>query len=673
MNLDHMTFRNWHSRFYTWMADGFAVFLLVALGAAALVSGMVLARGLLSKPGAMVLGGGLNMAMAIILLGIAWRDRGRRTDRTLIWSITLLVLLVRGALILAIPAYEQGGDCRFMLDTIRTLARDGLGDDVMRRLAGIYYDDYLWVGRSLPCLLPLAKLWPGHEVETARLVNLAWSALMNVMVYDMARRVFDRRVARLAFVLIYIIPVHTWMMLDYTHQYFGAFLVFSGIYVLVVQALADTGSWAGTIGRGLLLGLVLIGLNLQSGLDRFVILLAALLFLLVVMAWGWRKARVGHWSVLLVISLVLYGVMAGLFTRWLMQYRPLRMSSHPISFTARGWNLVTLGEYYGVYEQIDRVTPWPEKPEAMQGLILSQMAYQPVATLVKLPMIKATKYFLVGYATSIAQQMQAASSPRWVDAFNSTRLAFTPYFVFLCGLGVWAAVGHRSRSPAQIMVYATPAIFCLVYLAAGETSPRYSFHIHGFLAILAARGLVTCGTSEVAAWPRLRIVGVWGVIAAAGLGLAVLLLPGVIRQGAASKLFADMRTAQSAGGAAIPRDSTVFTRVVGLPGKTITNVVQQDISIPVKAGDRELSLFVWPLASSAIRNQARWELLLDGEPVQGGALHTLAYVQRLVIPLPEDKAGPSVRVGLRISSLPPAHGSGEPLLRWGYLKRVRSQ
>lgn len=672
MNADPTSLRRWLLRLYTWTADGFAVFLLAALGAATLVAGAVLGRGLLAQPVALMLGGGLYVVIAFALLGLAWRDGGRPTDRTLLWSITLLVLLVRGTLMLAIPAYEQAGDCRFMLDTIRMLARDGMGEAVMRHLAGIYYDDYLWVGRSLPYLLPLAKLWPGHEVETARLANLVWSALMSLMVYDLTRRLFDRRVARLAFVLITIIPVHTWMMLDYTHQFFGAFLVFSGVYVLIRQALAEPGSWSGSVGRGVLLGLILIGLNLQSGLDRFVILLAALLFMLVVMAQGWRKARAGRWLVLLVLALALYGVVAGLFTRWLMQYRPLRMSSHPISFTARGWNLVTGGEYYGVYEQIDRVTPWPEKPEAMQGLILSQMTYQPVATLIKLPVIKATKYFLVGYATSIAQQLQEAASSRWVAAFNATRLVFTPLFVLLCGLGVWSAVGRRQQSPAQVMVWAAPAVFCLVYLAAGETSPRYSFHIHGFLAILAARGWVTRGTSEVPLGSRLGRLGVWAGLAAVGLGLAVLILPGLIRQATATKLFVDMRDAQSLDGVAIAPDSTVFTRVLHLPGAVVTSTVQQTVSMPVSAGDRELSLFVWPLAEAPVREQARWDLMLDGAPVRSGALSELAYVQRLAIPLPGSPSGAMVRVDLRISDLPPGHGSDEPLLRWGYLKRVQS-
>ncbi len=641
-----------------WVGGGVTAFLLLAIGLSFLVATGVAGRWLLGTE-ASGLGAGLVwLVVALALFRRAERVPDTASDLRFLLAISGAVLAVRLLLWWAVPAYAQAGDCQFMLDAIRMLAREGCGDEVMTRLAGIYYDDYLWVGRSFPFLLPLARWLPGHEVETARILNLGWSLLHNALVYALARRVLDRKAARVAFAMVSVIPLHTWMTLDYTHQYFGAFLVLAGVVLLARPLGGVLPSWRASAAAGAVFGLVLLGLHVQSGIDKFMLLAAVGAFVLCVLAHGLKDPRVARMAAMLLVAAAVFVPVSSRFTDWLMQYRPLRMSSHPISFTARGWNLVTMGEYYGGYEQIDRVTPWPHKTEAMKSLILSQMAHEPARTLIELPVIKVAKYFLIGYATALEQQLAAAAPPDLSRSFKATRLLFAPLLLGCVLLGLWRRFGDPERARTdRLFTAAVPLLFCAVYVLAGETSPRYSFHVHGLLALLAAGAFVR--GADPAGSVRARVVALagWGAAAVAGLVALALFAPPLIRATAGPKLFADLRAAQDARGVPAAPDQTVFSAVLSCEAPA------HAVPFTVPGGRAAVSLFLWPLDSGRLAD-ARVEITHAGAVLYAVPARDLAYVQRISAAVTPGATGP---LEVRITGLAPCEES-VPLLRWGYLK-----
>jgi len=639
--------------FLRWTGSAAASFLLLAFLASGMVSVLVAGRWLLDGQLFGIIAGLVLLAVIVGLVRKARRIPEQTSDFRWLASLSMIVVAVRVMIIWLASPYEQVGDCRFMLDVIRMLVQDGWGDEVMHRLAGIYYDDYLWVGRSLPYLFPFASWWPGHEVLSARLINLVWSLLHNLMVYALARRLMGRAAARVAFVLVSAIPVHSWMMLDYTHQYFGGFLVMAGLLILVYQIDDATGMPFRMIARGLALGLVLIGLHFQSGIDRFVLLLMFIALMLTWWRYGWKSKGVARFAGMLVVALVLYVPVAHVFTTWLMQYRDQRMSSHPISFTARGWNVVTMGEYYGVYEQIDRETPWPEKPDAMKALILSQMVYEPAKTLLVLPVVKVAKYFLVGYATAIETQFRDAGRDQLASVFKGTRLLFTPLLLGLALWGVWRWLRDAPESPSYVLVVVCPALFCLIYLLAGETSPRYSFHIHGFIVLLAA-GVISGRGSDGARVAALRLgtwMGVFVLIAAC----VFLFVPPAIRAARQDQLFVNAReSVQSNAATPEAAESTVYTRTI----RTAPTDIVHTLSLEPYREGKHIALFLWPQSRE---DGEVVEIRIDEQVVFTSPLRHMRHVQRLSFDIPS--GANELKVQVHGSS-----GMNRPLLQWGYVR-----
>jgi len=648
------------SLFLRWLGTGLVSFLFLAFLASGLVSVFVAARWLLQSPLTGLLAGTVMVVLVGILIYWAGRVPEKASDVKFLAALTVFVLVIRGLILLLAPAYEQGGDCKFMLDAIRILVRDGWGDEVMLGLAGIYYDDYLWAGRSLPFLYPLASWWPGYEVVSARVINLVWSILHNLVVYELARRLLDRRLARVAFALVSIIPLHTWMMLDYTHQYFGAFLVVAGILILVRQ-LDDSSRRSSTILiHGVSLGLVLICLHFQSGIDQFLLLLTIAALVLSALSSGWKSGKLVRMAIMVGVAIVLYIPVSQSFTSWQAQYRDHRMSSHPISFTARGWNVVTMGEYYGVYEQIDRETPWPDKPAAMRGLILSQMAHEPAKTLLALPVVKIAKYFLVGYATAVELQLRDAGSEQLAGAFRATRIIFAPILLGLALWGAWLLLSSPPETPSRMLIVAVPVVFCLVYLLAGETSPRYSFHVQGFIAIIAA--MAYTGNAGYSCRLNVQRLALWTGLFIGSLLLAYAIIPHVIRLTAGSQLFADLRAASHAPSefGQQSSESTCFTRTLTYLADGVGHSVQ--LNEPVEK--MNLSLFFWPQISGAEAARLQVMVQVDNQVVFSAGLHEVRYVQRIALDL--EPGAKELKV--LVSGTSEALREGQPLLRWGYVR-----
>lgn len=335
------------------------------------------------------------------------------------------------------------------------------------------------------------------------------------------------------------------------------------------------------------------------------------------------------------------------------------MSSHPISFTARGWNLATLGEYYGGYEQVDRVTPFAEKAEAMKGLIVSQMAYAPRRTLILLPVVKVAKYFLIGYATPVEPQLTVSGYDGLAQFAKGTRLAFAPIFLLSCLIGLWRMLAQRQLDAGRILVVLTPAVFCFVYLVAGETSPRYSFHVHGMLAMIGALAWTSVPAGD--AHVRVRNVALSCIAMAIALVLGSAVLPPLIKGRLSRLLVADLRGAQPPSPFA---ESTPFTSTIMQPTAG-SNESGQSIHLGPAFARDHLSVFLWPLAgerNSALAVEIRW----NGASVFASGLGALARVQRVELPISADPvSGGTLTLKVTGSA---ATTAGQPALRWGYVR-----
>lgn len=595
-------------------------------------------------------------------LWLAAKVPNRPSDRAYVIGWATVAIIARSLIWFMAPDYEQTGDCLFMRDSIRLLARNGFGDSTMLYLAGRYYDDYLWIGRSIPFLYPLAKLWPGHEVATARVLNMILSVLHNLMVYGLCKRTAGRREARIAYALVTLIPIHSWLILDYTHQYLGAFLVMAGICLLARAADRSEARPAVWIRDGLLFGLVLCALHVQSGIDKFMVVIALFSAAIWALAFGLRDARCARLLVALASAAVLFAPVSAAFTRWLNQYRPHRMSSHPISYTARGWNVVTWGEYYGVYEQIDRETPWPEKPDAMKALILSQIAHEPVKTLIALPLVKVAKYFLIGYATAIEQQLDGAGYGRMRQLFRGMRVAFAPAFLLLCAFGLWRMLRDESaRDPLRTLAAGVPLIFCAVYVIAGETSPRYSFHVHGFLAIL---GSLTWAKSVPILSVRQTVARLakWWSGSLLVLGLSALALPPLIRHVAGGQLYVNFRSQQDEMYRHELCEPTVFTEIIKC-GEEKGSGLASALEVPADA--KRVSFFLWPLDRKALHG-ARVVVTQGDQVLWECELESIPHILRV-----ETQVVPAHAGALQLRVIGASCASNAPLVRWGYVRFSR--
>ncbi|MCS6772456.1 MAG: hypothetical protein NZ740_10635 [Kiritimatiellae bacterium] len=599
--------------------------------------------------------------LGLLLLGIrqAIRLPPAASDRAFLIGWAAVASFFRLLIWLATPDYEQTGDCEYMLDAIRLLAREGFGEETMLQLAARYYDDYLWVGRSLPFLYPLAKFWPGQEVATARALNLVLSLVHNGMVFGLARRLYGRQAARVAYAVVSLIPIHSWLILDYTHQYLGAFLVLAGVYLL---ARAADGNAAPVVWLcdGWLLGTILSALHLQSGIDKFMLVVSVVAVFFGGLGWGVRDLRFARLGVMLGAAMLLYAPFSLWFSGWLNQYRPYRMSSHPISFTARGWNVATWGEYYGVYEQIDRETPWPEKQAAMKSLILSQIAYEPAKTLIALPLLKAAKFFLVGYATAIEQQLEQAGYGALRQVFRGMRVAFAPAFLALVAVGLWKRARSPTAIPEHLLVAAVPLLFCAIYVAVGETSPRYSFHVQGILAILAAAAW-SCGKPSLSVRSTIRLFGAWWSLVLLIQGLAALVMPRIIRALAEDQLYVNVRVLRQGGGRMESAEPTVFTETISCQD----GLHATGSSFRPPAGATRVTLFLWPLDRASLAG-ARIRLLQGDRVVWEREADGLSRVVRVAVPLASWGSPP-----LMIEIIDGTCLSTSPLLRWGYARFER--
>lgn len=608
-----------------------------------------------------------------------WAARSRKDWRFAV-LLTAGVVAIKAALVAMAGSCPQAGDCRFFSEALRYFLAHGMSDASLRELYRSDYDAHVWISRAFPFFYPLARLFPLGFVTIAQVSNIAVSAAHNLLSFWLYRRWLSPRAARLSLALLTLLPLHAWQTLDFTHQFQGALFVVCAVVALVrlvEAARAGRFAWGGVVA----LAASLLMLRAQGGLDLFLLAGCCLAALLAAVFREGKPAMRRLASGLLVALAVLYFPAARWFSHVTVdRYAGVNLNSHPVSFVARGWNLPRWGEYYGVYEQVDRITPRPQKGATMTGLIVSQMACEPAKTLVALPWVKLAKFFLVGYAANHETQFHAQGFTRLEAAARATRQVFAPLFLLLAALGCWRWASGAGTHAERWLAGLLPLLFAAIYLVAGETSPRYSFHVHFALAMLAGVGLDAIVSRRApprgASPPLLRAQDAAASIGAAValtlvLAAAALALPPVLKRCAGRLFLADMRQSRiliPAGAAA--GGETVFERVVPFAPTAPSNgvVASAEASVSPAGGQQFISWFFWPQASAAPWREATLDVLLNGVRVRSTRMGDLSSANWFSLPLPAGADRCSLRLDLRGTVPSPAPPAGGPAFRWGYIR-----
>lgn len=323
---------------------------------------------------------------------------------------------------------------------------------------------------------------------------------------------------------------------------------------------------------------------------------------------------------------------AGRYDAWLARHDVHQLNSVLPAFVARGWCPETRGEYCGRYEQMDRVTPWPEKKPAMFRIVLSQVRYNAKTVCAWFPLLKTAKLFLVGYASNLEEGLLASQSPHLLWA-RGMRLAAAPIFL---GLAFWGCMGlaARPRMPYRwIPIFLAPVLTWGAYLFMGETSPRYSIFCQPFLALLGASALATFKRAKMEEEADWRGVASRGGFVLGGIVLGLALLAAGVRLIPEHQLYANLEKGwtgvdgKSVQAGVASGDYRPFESRILLEPESGSSQVVWHLP-PRPAAFQTLSMYL--LDASAGARAARLEIRALGKPLAGIPLNGLnepRYVQ----------------------------------------------
>ncbi|MDD4342474.1 MAG: hypothetical protein PHO14_09630, partial [Kiritimatiellae bacterium] len=351
------------------------------------------------------------------------------------------------------------------------------------------YDYPVWAGRVLPFHYAVRLLAGSHDLLWVRLFNVGLSSAILGVTYGWSRRLLPAGKRKWAVFLLVVLPFQTMVVTDYTHHLFSSFYFLAGLWCVWELVYSSP-----ALGRsfGLSLGAVACLLLMMWQRGTHWIALAVWVFV-----WGWtglagagwrRWAKVGLFAIL--IPLVGSVPLARSYDSWLARHDDHRLNSVLPAFMARGWCPESAGEYCGRYEQLDRVTPWPDKSTAMFRLVGSQIRHNPEVVCARFPLVKTAKLFLVGYASNLEESL-AATRSRWLPVVRGMRWAASPLFLGMAFWGCLVLARNPGRQGRWLPVVLAPLVTWGAYVFFGETSPRYSIFCQPFLALAGAMAFVT--------------------------------------------------------------------------------------------------------------------------------------------------------------------------------------
>jgi len=572
-------------------------------------------------------------------------------DKVVSYALIGLGVVLKAAVVLLSSNLPLNVDQALFKHFSSNLAEGGFGEATLATLSR-FYDYPLWTGRSFPVHYFVERWGGGHVDGLLKTLNIFATSLILVLTHSLACHVLPAGKRKWAVFVLLVLPFQTFWATDYSHH------LYSSLYLLTFAWCASSLACRrrGAIGQMALSGLAAVCLLLmawQGGVDLIAAALAAVMVVVhFILRSSLRRSLLLALLLLAVplgVAKALKGPLLGNRIAGCDQYR---QNSVLPAFLARGWCPATGGEYNPRYEQLDRATPWPQKPVAMIRLVWSQIRHEPFKTCFLLPCIKTAKLFLAGYASNFEESLALARSPalpriRWL------RRCGTIVFLGFVLVGCIRLAGGGFLRFAWLPVVLVPVLTWGAYVLAGETSPRYSVFFQPFLAIVG--GLAFCGNGRcprmnwrLSASRALAVVCIL-VCASAGVALAGRLLP-------EDSLYVDLRES-SASDATLSGANPIFERLAVL--KAGEDGASFDWLVPSKA--KTLSFYL--LESKGLGEEGRMEIALpNGETLLSFVLSEIPFPKYVEVTLPADV--PELRVSVFRS---PAVSGMEGALAFGYL------
>ncbi len=494
-----------------------------------------------------VLGAACVLGIVAILAGCWLSMVSVRRMRDL-WFVALLAAFwvgTRLAVAAAFPRYALIGDDRLMHDFVAILAREGLTHDTLARLSS-WYDYPNFLHRAFPLFYPLRVLFGTADLAAVHVLNAILGAGTLVFAFLIARRLVGSAYARAAAWLLAVCPYHVLDVLSYTPQIPGTLFFIVGVWLVLGGSRKRQASWHDALWRGVALGCFLILAGIQrGGLD---LLLLAIGVVVVALSALTKARRAG------LASMVATGVLAAAvwfpvksqFDAWVRANDVSRIFSPTLIYLTTGWNLVSLGEYLGRYEQLDVAAAPLGKDRLMLSVLATQAARKPLITFGVVPVVKASKFFALGFGATPEPGLAESGYRTAALLATAFRLVYAPVVVLMCIAGFIAALNRwrlawRLFLPTASIVLAAAAIVLL-----WQAQPRYSHCIHFALVTVAAVGFGSLrekGRSALwlhgGAGKRVALSAATGLV----LWLAVASTAYAVSRQARSYLFADLRAA----------------------------------------------------------------------------------------------------------------------------------
>ena len=580
------------------------------------------------------LGGG---AVYVAVYGaLAWGvRRSPLSEKATVIVMVAAVAAIKLALVVWTSEMPLHADQDIFHSFVRRMADGRPTAEVMGELSRIY--DYpLWTGRGMPFHY-LARRWLApNDVMWMKLANVGVSTLVLLAVYGFARRLLPQGTRKWAVFAMAARPFQSVVTTDYSHHLFSSFYLLAGTWCLWEIVFSPV-SMRRRVALSATMAVSLTLMTWQRG-THWVALATWWLVLPWMGLFEFRPAKWAGWVFFAgIVPLALSIPLANQFDGWLASHDPHRLNSVLPGFVARGWCPESGGEYCGRYEQLDRVTPWPEKPRAMFRLVLSQIRRNTAAVCVRFPFEKTAKLFMVGYASNFEEGL-ALHRP-WALAWaRGARIAGAPLFLIPAFLGCCLLASAPHERKRWLPIVLVPTVTWGAYVFFGETSPRYSIFFQPFLALPAgwALGVHFEGQGEkaLAAFrkeSRGNLMRALFIVGSLGLALAALALG--VRALPDDRFYADLEQGWSAspGASVKPGAYRPFEAELLLPARQAEPAVFEWAFPSGRDGER-LSLYVLDAAGSAVRSRLSMHVM--GETLWTLPLAELTTPQYVAMPLP---------------------------------------
>lgn len=425
----------------------------------------------------------LYLILILFLLLIVKRYLITKSNLVFISTIVFFSIIFKLMIFFVSGNYPQTDDYANMHTFVNNLYTFGIDDKSLTHL----YNYNTFLSRAFPFFLPMRYLFGKYDILAVQLTNIIISSAFLIIVYQILKDMVNEKIRRLTIVILALVPTYSWKILNYTHDIPGTFLFLICI-LFIIHALKSK-SVAKTAIIGLLLGCFIFIIRLQRGLDMLILILFGIVIIISLLSGTKQIISKRIIFTLVLFSIIVYFPATITFNRFITAHDYYSSNSGMLGFMARGYSIETGGEYNRIYQQIDEATPSLEKNKTMLSIIISQIIYNPFDALIKLPIYKISKFFLVGYASPVETNLLSIQKNIVSEFARGSRIIFAPFFLMLACIGCIFTLKEKKNDIIFLFLILIPVTACVTIIYLGEVSPRYSFTFYFVLAMLAAIGI----------------------------------------------------------------------------------------------------------------------------------------------------------------------------------------